>query len=315
MKLEKILSRVMKDPFSLDQDSIKFCGKSFPRKNNFIDLTSGSISKEQEKISIGFGNEWMSYNKILEEYNSEFENYFDVVPKQIFSKQLLVGDLGCGNGRWSYEFLKRNKESFLILVDISDSIHVAQKNLESFKDRTLFIKSDVTKLPFKENSLDFFFSLGVVHHIPGTLLDNLDSICCLSEEYLLYLYYSLDNRNIIFKYLFKLINLFRILLSKISSELIKKVFCKLILFLVYLPLIGVSRFCKLIGLEASSIPLSYYASNYSLLRIEQDVYDRFFTSIENRISAREIEDHFSKKDLKVSISKQEPYWHFFVKNK
>jgi hypothetical protein len=50
----------------------------------------------------------------------------------------------------------------------------------------------------------------------------------------------------------------------------------------------------------------------SLTRIRQDVYDRFFTSIEQRVSKQEIlelSDTFSE----IVISDEVPYWHFLCK--
>ncbi|MBL0059822.1 MAG: hypothetical protein IPP35_12155 [Elusimicrobia bacterium] len=57
------------------------------------------------------------------------------------------------------------------------------------------------------------------------------------------------------------------------------------------------------------VPLFEFYQDKSLRRIEQDVYDRFFTSIEQRVSRKEISaltDTFTR----VTVSDHLPYWHF-----
>jgi hypothetical protein len=60
------------------------------------------------------------------------------------------------------------------------------------------------------------------------------------------------------------------------------------------------------------IPLYEGYRGNSLKRIEQDVYDRFFTQIEQRVTRKEImslKDTFSE----IVISEGLPYWHFTCK--
>jgi hypothetical protein len=57
------------------------------------------------------------------------------------------------------------------------------------------------------------------------------------------------------------------------------------------------------------VPLYDFYAGKSRARIEQDVYDRFFTGIEQRVSRAEIQrlrDTFRT----VTISSGLPYWHF-----
>ena len=57
------------------------------------------------------------------------------------------------------------------------------------------------------------------------------------------------------------------------------------------------------------VPLYESYNGKGMERIRQDVYDRFFTSIEQRFSKKqimELRDTFSD----VIISEQLPYWHF-----
>ncbi len=78
--------------------------------------------------------------------------------------------------------------------------------------------------------------------------------------------------------------------------------------MVYKPLVAVGEAFEVVGL-GSLIPLFDGYRGKSMRRIRQDVYDRFFTPIEQRFTRAEIltlEDSFRR----VKISDSVPYWHF-----
>ena len=63
---------------------------------------------------------------------------------------------------------------------------------------------------------------------------------------------------------------------------------------------------------ASKVPLYDFYRGKSLRRIRQDVYDRFFTRIEQRFRKEEIlalRDTFRE----VVVSDDPPYWHFLCR--
>jgi hypothetical protein len=82
----------------------------------------------------------------------------------------------------------------------------------------------------------------------------------------------------------------------------------MITILVYLPLINIGRSLQLLKLGHLA-PLYETYADKSIWRIRQDVYDRFFTGIEQRYTRQEImtlEDKFGE----VVVSDGIPYWHF-----
>ena len=80
-----------------------------------------------EDIQFTFGSEWLTYPDIMPEHEDEFALYFDLINIPDL-KNMRVCDLGCGIGRWSY-FL-RDKCRELILLDFSEAIFAARKNLK-----------------------------------------------------------------------------------------------------------------------------------------------------------------------------------------
>jgi hypothetical protein len=77
---------------------------------------------------------------------------------------------------------------------------------------------------------------------------------------------------------------------------------------IYRPLIALGVLLRPLGLS-SFVPLHDFYAGKSQRRIEQDVYDRFFTAIEQRVTRHaigQLADTFND----VVISDRPPYWHF-----
>ena len=77
-------------------------------------------------------------------------------------KGKLILDAGCGIGRFT-EVVKKYGGN-IIGIDLSNSVYFAVNNVP---DATI-IQADIHNLPFKENSFDYVFSLGVIHHTSDT---------------------------------------------------------------------------------------------------------------------------------------------------
>jgi SAM-dependent methyltransferase len=265
-------------------------------------------SEIAEDIQFTFGAEWKKYHAILPEHQSEFQAYFDLVDIEGL-KDLRVCDLGCGIGRWSH-FL-RNKCRELVLVDFSESIFIARKNLRE-SENVIFIMADIRSLPLKEKFADFLFCLGVLHHLPVNALHEVRRLKRYCSTALVYLYYSLDNRPFHFRILLSLITVIRRAVSRNRNEFFRTVFTYCVACFIYLPLIKIGEIFSLFKIS-HVIPIYDGYRNKSLLRIRQDVYDRFFTRIEQRFSRKDI---LSLKDTfeNVTISEYWPYWHFLCKD-
>ncbi len=256
-------------------------------------------------IQYTFGEEWKTYNKILPQHHDDFKLYFDLVDLPALGSKR-IGDLGCGIGRWSY-FLKDIAKE-IVLIDFSESIYEARKNL-SESDNMIFIMADVLDLPFQDDTFDFMFCLGVLHHIPSPALQSVRKLSRLAPEFLVYLYYALDNRGTLYKLIFYFINLIRKLICNITSPTARSILTEVLMWSLYIPTIFIGKILFMLGVSASKVPFNSVYGHMNLGRIRQDVYDRFFTSIEQRVSKKEIHklaDTFSE----IIVSDDLPYWHF-----
>lgn len=258
-----------------------------------------------EDIQYSFGAEWVSFPDILPEHAAEFDQYFDLVPLQE-ATNWRVCDLGCGIGRWSYFASRHCKE--LVLVDFSDAIFVARRNLRSVPT-TLFFMGNIRHLPFRRNCADLVFCLGVLHHLPSPALEMVRALQVFAPRLLCYLYYALDNRPVYFRALLQGVSLLRALVSRIRSHRFRDLFSWAATFCCYAPWLWLGACLRPIG-WSRHVPLYEAYVGKSWRRIRQDVYDRFFTRIEQRVSRKAImtlTDTFAR----VTVSDGIPYWHFY----
>jgi SAM-dependent methyltransferase len=314
------------DDVELFQDSLKVNGRTYPIIDDVIimlDLAqypawlrnrlaiNDAIEKEPiadfaEDIQFTFGEEWVQHSEILPDHEKLFQQYFDLVNfEQLADKR--VCDLGCGMGRWSYFLQDKCRE--LILVDFSDAVFVARRNLAN--SNALFFMADIKRLPFKSNFADFIVCLGVLHHLPTNALDEVRELRRYAPTLLVYLYYALDNRPAYFRFLLGAVTYIRTLCSQVRSRRLRAAITAAIATIVYRPLIVLGKALATFNLS-QSVPLYDMYHNKSVKQVKQDVYDRFFTRIEQRVSRKEIYqlgDSFAD----VQISKGLPYWHFLCR--
>ncbi len=261
----------------------------------------GSLAHD---IQFTFGEEWQKFDQVLPEHEREFHQYFDVVDINALTGQRIC-DLGCGVGRWSY-FL-RNIARELVLVDFSEAIFVARRNLRS-ADNAVYFMADLQNLPFRPDFADFGFCLGVAHHLPTNALDAVRDIARYAPLLLVYLYSALDARPAYYRTLLHVVTWVRKSASRVSNRTFRNVFTWMGTLFIYLPLVWLGVMLRPFGLS-SRVPLYDFYCGKSIKRIRQDVYDRFFTRIEQRFSRSEItglQDSFRR----VTVSSSIPYWHF-----
>ncbi len=258
----------------------------------------------------GFGEEWRRYDQSdlsEDELNRIFEDYFHLVPWGNFGADLVAADLGCGSGRWA-RFVSP-KVGCLHLVDASTmALEVAQKKM-SDSGNVQFHLASVSTLPFESDSLDFAYSLGVLHHVPdiGRAVDEIHRVLKPSGLFLAYIYYAFENRGSLFKLIWRVSDLVRRLVCVLPFRA-KALVADLIAITVYWPMSRIAQALDRVAALPSGWPLSYQRDK-SLYTLRTDCLDRFGTSLENRYTAKEIHclltDHGFEN---VKFSSREPHW-------
>lgn len=215
--------------------------------------------------------------------------------------------MGCGSGRWAKLVAPRVRE--LHCIDASKkALEVAKRNL-STADNCQFYHASFEDIPLKDNSMDFGYSLGVLHHIPDTF-HGLQS--CVNKlkpgaPFLAYIYYAFDNKPVWFKMIWRVSDVMRRGMSKLPFT-IKLLISQLIAFWVYYPLARTAFILEKLGMNVDNIPLSAYR-DLPFYTMRTDALDRFGTRLEKRFTKGEIIEMFDKAGLEnIVISDSIPYW-------
>jgi ubiquinone/menaquinone biosynthesis C-methylase UbiE len=216
-------------------------------------------------------------------------------------------DIGCGTGRWAKIVAPR--VAHLHLLDASpDALAVARENLANAANVSFHVGS-VGAIPLPDCSLDFAFSLGVLHHVPDTL----GAIRATAEKlkpgapFLVYLYYAFDNRPIWYRTLWTLSNGVRIVVSRLPRWM-RSVISEIIAATVYWPLARASALLSRLQIPNRSFPLSWYADK-SFYVMRTDAYDRFCTRLEKRFTRAQINEMLTQAGFEqIRFSDTPPFW-------
>lgn len=262
------------------------------------------------KVIEGFGKEWDRFDQQAmgdAEAIELFNRYFAIFPWSDLPQRASGFDAGCGSGRWARFVAPR--VGTLHCVDASkEALAVAAKNLAG-QSNCEFHLATIDGMPVADQSMDFGYSLGVLHHIPDTASALRACVGKLKSgaPFLLYLYYAFDNRPAWFRTIWKVSDTLRMLLSRCPFRL-KSVICDLLAVTVYLPLARTARLAERIGMSVDHIPLSAYR-NQSFYVMRTDALDRFGTSLEKRFTREEIRQMMEQAGLSlIQFHDGAPYW-------
>jgi ubiquinone/menaquinone biosynthesis C-methylase UbiE len=262
-----------------------------------------------KKVISGFGDEWNRFDQSVlseDERQRMFDQYFSIFPWDEIENDAVGFDMGCGSGRWAKSVAPHVGK--LYCIDPSSAINVAKKNLESFEN-CVFLNESVFSLSIKSRSMDFGYSLGVLHHIPDTktALENCVDRLKSGAPFLLYLYYSFDNRPLWYRFIWKVSEMFRYVVSRFPYS-VRFAISQIFAAVVYYPISKFSLLLEKAGLSVHHMPLSGYRKS-SFYTMRTDALDRFGTRLEKRYTKVQIKKLMEDAGLtEIIFSKYAPYW-------
>lgn len=258
----------------------------------------------------GFGYEWSTFDQSDvsdAELKEIFNSYFSIFDWSKITDKSIGFDMGCGSGRWAR--LVSPRVGCLHLVDASkDALKTAKNNLNKEKNCTFHLAS-VDALPFEDESMDFGYSLGVLHHIPDTQAALTSCVAKLKPgaPFLAYFYYAFDNRPQWFQILWKISDYGRKGISKLPNN-VKYILTQVIAAVIYWPLARIAKGLEKMGAKVDVIPLSAYRNN-TFYTMRTDAFDRFATRLEQRFTRHELQKMMEKSGLEgILFSETTPFW-------
>ncbi len=263
-----------------------------------------------EKTVNGFGEEWSEFkqDKLTDEQAMDmFDKYFSLFDWAALPEDAEGFDMGCGSGRWAR--LAAPRVGKLYCIDASEqALDVAKTNLQD-QYNCKFIHASVDELPLKNESMDFAYSLGVLHHVPDTLSGIKSCVAKLKPDapFLVYLYYAFDNKPLWFRIVWKVSDVLRSVISRLPFRL-KLIVSNLLALLIYFPLARCGLLLEKLGIDVENIPLSAYRK-MPFYMMRTDSLDRFGTRLESRFTRAEIRQILDEAGLeKIKFRDGIPYW-------
>jgi SAM-dependent methyltransferase len=258
----------------------------------------------------GFGEEWSKFDQTglgAAEAARLFASYFRLFPWESLPADAVGFDLGCGSGRWAK--LAATRVGTLHCIDASNAaLAVARRNLDGLANCT-FHHASVDAIPLADATMDFGYSLGVLHHIPDTASGIRACVQKLKPgaPFLVYLYYAFDNRPPWFRALWRASDVGRRIVSRFPGPA-RQVVSELLAASIYFPLARTAAGLESMGVDVSSFPLSAYRDS-SFYTMRTDALDRFGTRLEQRFTASEVKRMMEEAGLtEVVVSDAVPFW-------
>ncbi len=144
------------------------CSSTFPVTEGVPMMVPDEIQDQSSLTAERFGYEWEKFDDNYDIYRDQFLDWIHPVKPEFF-KDKLVLDAGCGKGKHSVI-----AESFgarmIAAVDYgTGSIASARRYIPTHAkhpEKIQLIRGDIRRLPFKPESFDYVYSVGVLHHLP-----------------------------------------------------------------------------------------------------------------------------------------------------
>ena len=276
-------------------DFFRKYGSQIPKSN--AGVTEKISADEQFKTISGFGYEWTKFSKMHGEYELQFLDWMYPLQPSFF-KGKLVMDAGCGTGRHSMISAKFGAE--IVGVDLSESVEVAAKVTESI-EKAHIIQTDIYKLPFKEGTFDFVYSIGVIHHLPNPQEGFRSIVSVTRKKGLVYAWVYGREGNILLKIMDPIrkhvisklphfiINVISLMIMLIVHPIIK---------LVYGPLNRNSQTRNFAQRVLPQNAFFYYMSKFNFNINHSILFDQLVAPIANYYTKEEFKKWFTDENLK-----------------
>lgn len=265
---------------------------------------------EDDLVLQRFGSEWARFDYGAfhgPEFSELFGRYFHLFPWDRLPVDAVGFDMGCGSGRWARGVAPR-VGTLHCIEPAPDALAAARRNLAAF-DNCRFHLAGVENVPLAEDSADFGYCLGVLHHLRDPAAGLRACVRTLKPDapFLIYVYYALDDRPAWFRALWRMVDMLRRGVSRLPDRT-RHLTCDIVAGTVYWPLARGAKLLEGLGFDVRQLPLNQYRER-SFYVMRTDALDRLGTPIEHRFSRSQVRQLMTDAGLiDVEIDGTEPYW-------
>lgn len=257
-----------------------------------------------------FGQEWQRFDQsdvTSAEMARMFDEYFAVFPWNTLPDNAQGFDAGCGSGRWAA--LVAPRVGWLHCIDAAGAALTVARETLAHLPNCSFHEASLEAMPIDDASMDFGYSLGVLHHMPDPAAGLAACVRKLKPNapMLIYIYYAFDNRPGWFRLLWRVSDFLRRWIAAAPFRL-KSLIAEIFAAFIYWPLARGARWAERCGANVANWPLSAYRwrSYYSM---RTDALDRFGTRLEHRMTQAEIKTMMEQAGLvDICFSPAVPFW-------
>jgi SAM-dependent methyltransferase len=151
------------------QEKVRQTSDQFTLEFSDIPDRADRSAKQAEDITLflyktGIDPDFTRKNKKLNHDILQSVNSLDYTGDFSFLNDKIVVDGGCGNGRFAEIVAPHCKQ--LICLDIGEHIFLAKERLKNYSNVT-FVQCDLADIPVATDSVDYVYSIGVIHHTPN----------------------------------------------------------------------------------------------------------------------------------------------------
>lgn len=266
----------------------------------------GSNDNPEVKTALSFGFEWTQFPEMYDEWSQRFLDYMQPHGDEFFRGKKVL-DAGCGNGRFAYYAAKYGAEVWAI--DLGSAVEVARRNTEQAGEVQV-VQADLHRPPFAQESFDFIYSIGVLHHLPEPeeAFQELLRYLKPGGEIQIYLYWK-PERQPIKRALLAFVGVSRRITTRLPHRIVYALaFPAAVAAFVFF--VWPYRLLKNTpGLEsfAEKLPMKQY-TRFPFRVCVNDQLDRFSAPIENRYTKQQVADWLSRAGLECKSVGEASGW-------
>lgn len=258
------------------------CGRVFPVVDGIPRFVGTVEDSTAARTQASFGYEWTHFSDWRHSGETNFNDYFEGVDLAGL-RDAIVLDGGCGMGRHARQIARHVRR--VVAVDFSRAIDQAARNTADAGNVDC-VQGDILALPLADESFDFVYSLGVLHHIGQTeaglrsLVDKLRPGGSL-RVYLYWRRHGWKGR------LLTIATAGRRVTTRMPFPALKA-FCRVLSAGLYAGVVLPYRAMSAAGMTAHREWPLYVYSRYPFQVLYNDQFDRFSAPLEKRYDAEDV---------------------------